>query len=231
MNDFDDLPPNAPPAEISQDAMNAFAALQARIAEDMDEEQGPWQKMSTLGRYWPMALALIFGLATFVMLPTGTMNLWFSLASGTALVAAMVCFASVFSATTKPALSERLGKAGLLVALAALLFELVAAFAVQDSTFSLEHTLKCSGLYLGLSLIPLGFLIYGLRRSGFPVRVFHALGLTASAMVIASATNWKKCTIDDTMHLALGHVLLPAILFPLAALLVWRLTRKKSKLS
>lgn len=212
----------------SPDAMAQLEALQARIAGEMKTQQGPWRDMPFLGRFWPMLLALVFGIIMVIVFPMGQLTLWFTAACISAAIATFICFASVFWTTTRPKLSERLSIVGGVVALIALACELGGAFAVNHGHFDLVMTLKCGGMNAVFSLVPLALLIFGLRRSGFPVRALHAAALTAAAMTLASVGIWKKCTPDDSIHLAFGHVLVPALIFPLAAIVVWKLTRQKT---
>jgi hypothetical protein len=214
--------------DLDADAQAALAALRQKVQADMSATQGPWRTSSMLKRYWPMGVALLAGLAFVFAMPHQQLNGVLSAAIIFAALTAMVCFCAVLMAPTHPARSERVAVGGIALAVISFGLQIYGGSLQGGESFHLGMALQCSSkLALG-SAIPLALLVYGLRRTGFPVRALHAMALTAASLSLAGVGIWWACAPDEPLHFTLSHVAVPVILIPLAGLLVWKLARAKS---
>lgn len=218
--------PSAPALDAAQ--LAGLEDIKASMITHMDDSQGRWRRRSALGRYWPFVLAALFGAGFIASTSKGMLNPVLIAAIICAGVTAVVCLSAVLLAPTHPGLSERVAVGGILLSLLGFGLELWGGVVLTggSSEFHLSDTLKCSGTMTMMFVVPLGVLMYAMRRTGLPVRFLHAAALTTGALSLAAVSTWKACTPDDILHISLGHIAAPALFIPVVGLIAWRLTRR-----
>ena len=217
----------APPA-LDDAQLAGLESVKADMLADINESQGEWRSRTALGRYWPFVLAALFGAGFIASTSKGMLNPILIAAIACAGVSAVVCLSAVLLAPTHPGMSERVAMGGILLALVAFGLELWGGFVLTggSSEFHLSMTLKCTGRMTAMFMVPLGVLIFAMRRTGLPVRFLHAAALTTGALSLAAVSSWKACTPDDIVHISLGHIAAPALFIPVVGLIAWRLARR-----
>lgn len=218
----------APPDDDTPDpsALSALDALKARIEGDLEATQGHYRSSGPVARYGPALLAAGVGGAYVFALRPATLTPLLLAACVAAALAAALAFGGVVVAPSRPGFGERLSWAGIGVALVALGLEGVGGFRLGDAGFAPLSALRCSVVFTVGSGAPLALLLFGLRRSGLPVRRLHALGLCAAALAVGGLGVWRHCAPADHLHTAVVHLALPALLLPLLFGLVTRLSRR-----
>ena len=220
-------PPDDAPARAMD--LSPLDELRGRICQDLDATQGPFRRSPPWVRSWPAGLAALSGVAFILSLRPASLTPMLIGACIAALVAAATCFAGIVVAPARPGLGERLSWAGLGIALLALTLEAIGGLILADGGFRAGPALRCGTTFTVASLIPLGLLIVGLRRSGLPVRRLHLLGLCAAALAIGGLGIWRHCAPRDLLHMAAVHVALPGALLPPMFLLATRLVRRRAR--
>lgn len=193
-----------------QGALVALEALRGRIRADLEQTQGPFRQAGVAGRYWPFALALLLGGLAMLLFKPAVNARWDQvLAAVLAGGAGLFCLAAAAVSPTRPGLGERLSRGGLLVAVGALVFELIEAVRMPGDTVDLGA--PCAITLVVSGLLPMGALYFGMRRSGLPVRRAHAAAIVAAALALAGATVWLHCPVQNLWHLVVGHVAIPLV--------------------
>lgn len=207
-----------------------FDSLRDSITDDLETTQGPYRKMPAWKRYWPVAVAVVLGIFLMGIWPKGpggnTAIMVASIAGG---IAAILCVLASALAPSRPGAAERVALGGLMVATIALAAEGYLAVTAPDSGLMLKGILKCGGFVIGFGLLPFGFLVYAMKRSGAPARRLHVLAMGAAALAIGGVAIWRHCPAADMWHVMVGHVLLPALTLPVLALLIWAPLRAMQK--
>ena len=190
---------------------SALDALKARLQADLDDKQGPFRRASAVGRYWPFALALVFGAFSVVLLkPVEAGDLPRLMASVLAGLSGVVCLVAAAWAPTRPGRGERIATIGLALGAIALIVEGVVASAMPSEVFELGG--KCTATMVGVATLPIVALFIGLKRAGLPVRRRHAAGMAVAALSMAGATVWLHCPADNAVHLFAGHMSIPLVI-------------------
>lgn len=207
-----------------------FDALRDSITDDLETTQGPYRRMPAWKRYWPVAASVVLGIFLMGIWPKGQGgNTAILVASITGAIAAVLCVLASALAPSKPSAAERVALGGLLMAAIALGAEGYLAVTAPDSGVMLKGILKCGGFVIGFGLLPFGFLVYAMKRSGAPARRLHVLAMGAAALAIGGVAIWRHCPAADMWHVMVGHVLLPALTLPVLALLIWAPLRAMQK--
>lgn len=190
---------------------SALDALKARLHADLDDKQGPFRNAGPVGRYWPFALALLFGAFSIVLLkPVEAADLPRLAASVLAGLSGVICLLAAAWAPTRPGHGERIATVGLVFGVVALVVEGVIASAMPSEIFDLGG--KCSAVMVAMAALPIGALFLGLKRAGLPVRRRHAAGMAVAALAMSGATVWLHCPADNAAHLFAGHMGIPLVI-------------------
>jgi hypothetical protein len=207
----------------------ALADVRARISKDLEETQGSWHRQSFFARYWPMLAAALIGvLFIFGLQPASlTPLLLFSVVAAS--FAGLLAFGSVAVAPNRPGTGERLGQFAIGAGVIALGLQAAGGMKAGggDPMGSLHGVLRCGGLMYAGALIPIVLLVFGLRRSGLPVRSVHAIGLSLAAFAVSGLALWRHCAPpEDAWHVFLAHLLLPSAGAGIVAFFVFRFCRR-----
>ncbi len=205
-------------------------SLRDTITDDLETTQGPYRAMPAWKRYWPVGVATLLGIFFMGIWPSGEGgNTAILVASIAGAIAAVLCVLASAVAPSRPAAAERVAIAGIVVAMVALSAEGYLAFTAPDSGIMLKGIIKCGGFVIGFGLLPFGFLVYAMKRSGAPARTLHVLAMGAAALAVGGVAIWRHCPDGGLWHVMIGHVLGPALLLPVLALLIWAPLRASQK--
>jgi hypothetical protein len=204
--------------------------LRTKIVSDLEARQGPWRRMSIGARAWPAAIAAILGGWLMFVWPGGGLDgrpaVQLAAAAGT--IAVLLCIVAATLAPQRPGLAERLSLGGLVFAVVALGSEGVLAATSVTTGFTADSAVKCGAMMLALAVIPLGLLVYNLWRSGLPGRPLHAVAATAAAFAVGGVAMWRHCGVAEPLHIVLSHVVLPALVAPGLALVLYTRIGKRA---
>jgi hypothetical protein len=191
--------------------LSALDALRAQLHADLDDKQGPFRRAGLVGRYWPFALALLFGAFSVILLrPVDAADPPRLLASVLAGLSGVVCLVAAAWAPTRPGRGERVATVGIVLGAVALLVEGVVASAMPSEVFELGG--KCTATMIAVATLPILALFFGFKRAGLPVRRRHAAGMTVAGVAMAGATVWLHCPADNAIHLLSGHMVIPSLI-------------------
>ncbi len=199
-------------------------ALRARIGADLVARQGPDRNRGAVARLWPYAVAAAVGVVAMAVLGssrTGTALL----PVGTVGAAAALSMTAAAVAPRRPARAERIGQAGLVVAVAALVAELLHAAPIASSP--IDAHVGCFSTSVATALVPAFCVGFALVRSRVPARWFHVAPAAASALALGAAAVWRYCPHVDLGHVTAAHVVAPTLAAALLAIVYRRATQPR----
>lgn len=201
-----------------------------QIKRDLKARQGPHRRRTLAQKIWPVLLAAVVGAVLFVVLaPNPAAGTWHFLASGLAGLAGWLCLMAAAVAPDKPATGERVALFGLVAAAGALVVE--GALAAQMTRVGLDMGLTCAVTAIVAGVVPMGLVLFAIKRSGLPLRALHAAAVVGAGLALSGASVWLHCAADNLWHLLSGHMVLPALVAAALAVLVFRLLNRERTLS
>lgn len=224
------LPDDAAPAQSPLAAQDAVrASVHADIRADLEATQGPWRQKGWLGRAWPELLAIGFALVFVFVRSPAAIGVW-GVASVWAIAFALLLgLAGVAIAPAKPALGERFGQATWGLVLTGGALQLVQATHMTIGPLVPKAALMCTAMTFVGASVPLGMMVWGLKRSGLPVRSWHSAAVAAAAMAAGSWSSWRHCQAHEMWHVIISHVAVPSLSAAAAVWLVARAMRRRSE--
>lgn len=206
---------------LSDEPAPGLADVASQIRQDMRARQGPHRKRTVMQKLWPMTLAAAVGALLFMVLaPSPSAGPLHFAASGLAALAGLLCLLAAAVAPDQPAAGERVALGGVLAALCALVVEGV--LAAQMPQLGFNAGLKCAMVSVVTGLLPMGLVLFAIKRSGLPVRPLHATAIVLAALSLSGASVWLHCSAQDFWHMMSGHVLLPTVVAGALAVLFFR---------
>ena len=190
---------------------SALDALRSQLQADLEQTQGPFRDAHAVMRYWPFALALVFGAFSVVLLkPASGSDLPRLIASLLAGLTGLVCLGAAAFAPTRPGRAERVATVGLALGIASLVIEGVIASGMPSDVIDLGG--QCAMTMAVVAALPIIATFFGFKRAGLPVRRRHAAALAVAGLAMASAAVWLHCPTENAPHLLFGHMSFPALL-------------------
>lgn len=210
--------------------LEGLDALKSRIHEDLEEKQGPFRERGFVARAWPVAMAVVAGLAFAVALSPASLNALAMLSVAGAGASAALAFAAVVLAPSRPGRAELVALAGIGLGVVALALQVWSGIGGERAWLdALPGSFKCFGVLLVGTAGPLLVLALWLRHSGLPVRALHAAGLSVAAFALGGLGVFRHCAPLETWHTLFAHLVGPVAGATIVAALLYRLLQRRTK--
>lgn len=203
--------------------MSKLDDMRRRVRADLEDGQGRWRRTPLAWRVGALLLPAAVALVALALGLPWSHPVTSELASVVAaVVSLLLASASVVGMTTRPSASERLAQAALLACAAAFVLE-----ATEATGTGWAMTSGCLSITVAVGVVVFGATIAVVRRTGFPLRMWHRTAVATSAVLAAGIPAWRHCPSRDLEHLVVAHAFGPTLLMvALAVLAQWAFRRR-----